>query len=82
VIEGLGLVPDCCLVPHHDSSGSKWVSDLQKDLPGLMIIGIDEQTGMIDDGPQNRWNVYGRGTVTIYRQNSVRQYEPGTPFEL
>jgi cyanophycinase len=82
VIQGLGLVPGCCLVPHHDTFGYKWVVDLQKDLPGLTIIGIDEQTGMIDDGPQRRWNVYGRGTVTIYRQDGVRQYEPGTPFEL
>jgi cyanophycinase len=82
VIQGLGLVPDCCLVPHHDTSGHQWVADLQKDLPGLTIIGIDEQTGMIDDGPQRRWNVYGRGGVTIYRKDSARQYKPGTPFEL
>lgn len=82
VVQGLGFVPNCCLVPHHDTSGRKWVADLQKDLPGLTIIGIDEQTGMIDDGPQRRWNVYGRGAVTIYRRHSVRQFEPGTPFDL
>ena len=82
VIRGLGLVPGCCLVPHHDTSGRKWPADLQKDLPGHTIIGIDEQTGMIDDGPQRKWNVYGRGVVTIYRQHSTRQYKPGTPFEL
>ncbi len=82
VIQGLGLVPGCCLVPHHDTSGRKWVAGLRKDLPGLTIIGIDEQTGMIDDGSQRKWNVYGRGGVTIYRQHGARQYEPGTPFEL
>jgi cyanophycinase len=82
VIRGLGLVPGCCLVPHHDSSGGKWVADLQKGLPGYTIIGIDEQTGMINDGPQHRWNVYGRGAATIYRQESIRTYEPGSPFDM
>ena len=82
VVRGLGLVPGCCLVPHHDTSGHKRVAGLQKELPGLTIIGIDEQTGMIDDGPQRQWNVYGRGVVTIYRQHNARQYKPGTLFEL
>jgi cyanophycinase len=82
VVRGLGLVPGCCLVPHHDTSGSKWIADLQKDLPGLTIIGIDEQTGVINDGPQHSWNVYGRGCATLYRPGSVRQYEPGSPFDL
>jgi cyanophycinase len=82
VIRGLGLVPGCCLVPHHDTFGGKWTADLQKDLPGLTIIGIDEQTGMINDGPQRKWNVYGRGAATIYRQKSVRQYIKGSPFEV
>ncbi len=82
VVQGLGLVPGCCLVPHHDTSGRKRVAELQKELPGLTIIGIDEQTGMIDDGPQRQWNVYGRGAVTIYRRHSARQYKPGTLFEL
>ncbi len=80
--KGLGLIPGACIVPHHDTSGHGWVTDLQKDLPETTIIGIDEQTGMIDDGPVRQWNVYGRGAVTIYRQGRVERFEPGTPFIL
>ena len=82
LIDGLALVTGCCVVPHHDTSGNKWVPALQKDLPEHTIIGIDEQTGIIDDGPNGRWNVYGRGTATIYRHDRISRYEPGTPFAL
>jgi cyanophycinase len=82
LIDGLALVTSCCIIPHHDTSGRKWVPALQKDLPEHTIIGIDEQTGIIDDGLKRRWNVYGRGTATIYRHDRIRRYKPGTPFEL
>lgn len=82
VIPGLGMVPGCCVVPHHDTFGRRWVAGLQKDLPGHTIIGIDEQTGMIDDGSDGSWNVYGRGGVTLYTPRGMRRFGPGSPFRL
>jgi cyanophycinase len=82
VVEGLNLVPKACVVPHHDTFGGSWVSDLKSLLPEDVLIGIDEETGMIDDGTGGRWNVYGKGSVTLYTSKEIRPYYPGEGFFL
>ena len=47
----------------------------------INLIGIDEQTGMIDDGTQT-WTVYGRGGVTLYQNRQVEIYEAGKTFSV
>ena len=64
---GLGFVPGACVIPHHNTFGKGWAPKLADKLPGVVLIGIDEQTGVMDDGPQGRWQVYGKGAVTLYR---------------
>jgi cyanophycinase len=64
---GLGFVPGACVIPHHNTFGKGWAPKLAARLPGVVLVGIDEQTGMIDDGPQGQWRVYGKGAVTLYR---------------
>jgi len=47
------------------------------------LLGIDERTGMIDDGGDGRktgWHVYGEGMVTIYRGGEATEYEAGKSF--
>ena len=56
------------MIPHHNTFGKGWAPKLAAMLPGVVLIGIDEQTGMIDDGPQGLWTVYGKGAVTLYRE--------------
>jgi cyanophycinase len=80
IVDGLGIIPEACVVPHFDTFGKRWVPRLAAMLPGKTLIGIDEQTGMIDDGPQGAWNVFGKGAVTLYRDGNVRVYRPGEPF--
>jgi cyanophycinase len=70
VREGLNLVSNACLIPHHDSFGKGWAPKLRQLLPEATLTGIDERTGMLDDGGQGRWRVYGQGTVTIYQQET------------
>jgi cyanophycinase len=82
VYEGLGLIPGACVIPHHETFGQSWVSPLQDLLPGIVLVGIDEQTGMLNDGPQRQWQVYGKGTVTLYQGGNKITYGPGQPFEL
>jgi len=82
VLEGLNLVPQACIIPHHNTFGKSWVSRLVKALPRHTLIGIDEQTGMIDDGAGGQWNVYGKGYVTVYKGEGVKAYPPGEPFYL
>jgi cyanophycinase len=79
-IKGLNMLPNCCLIPHHNSFGKQWALTLQKELPHATLIGIDEETGAIDDGPQGQWTVYGRGAVSLYRRNRMERYTAGEQF--
>jgi hypothetical protein len=48
----------------------------------VILIGIDEQSGMLNNGPQGRWQVYGAGGVTLYQDDRRKQLAPGKPFAL
>jgi cyanophycinase len=66
LLRGLNLVPNACVLPHHNSMGKSWVSHLKVALPQALLIGIDESTGMLDSS-DGSWTVHGRGQVTLYR---------------
>ncbi len=80
VIEGLKLVPDSIVLPHHNSFGRSWASRLLE-IAQVTLIGIDEGTGMLDDGA-GTWMVYGGGNVTLYRNQKVEIYEAGKFFSV
>ena len=82
VREGLGLVEHSCVLPHHNTFGQSWASQLAALLPHTTLIGIDERTGMIDDGDQGRWQVYGQGAITIYSDGKRATYSVGEAFAL
>jgi cyanophycinase len=79
---GLNFVTNSLVLPHHNTFGKSWAPQLIKKLPQTILIGIDEQTGMIDDGENRAWTVYGRGAVTLYRNNQVETHQTGTTFSL
>jgi len=82
VVKGLGLVPNACVLPHHNTFGKGWATRLSILLPNATLIGIDEGTGMINDGDsgtqgnatKREWHVYGKGSVTLYRKGSPTMY--------
>jgi cyanophycinase len=81
VVNGLALVPNTCVLPHHNTFGKRWVAQLTTLLPDAVLLGIDERTGMIDDRERKRtWTVYGQGTVTIYRKGKAIVYRAGETF--
>jgi cyanophycinase len=80
VIQGLNLIPKACVIPHHDTLGKRWLSHLRGSLSEHVVIGIDEMTGMIDDGADGTWNVYGKGAVTLYRAGEATTHQPGETF--
>jgi cyanophycinase len=82
VVEGLNLVSNSLVLPHHDTFGKSWAPKLLKQIPNVTLLGIDEQTGMIDDGENHSWTVHGRGEVTLYRNQSVEKYPAGKTFSL
>ena len=81
-LRGLNLVPGACVLPHHNRFGKTWAAKLALLLPGIVLIGIDEETGLLDDGPGGRWSVYGKGGVTLYRCGSQTAYHHGQDLDL
>ena len=82
IVDGLNLVPNSLVLPHHDTFGKGWAPRLAREMPDVTLIGIDEQTGMLNDGDHDSWNVYGAGTVTLYRGGRIETHTPGKAFSL
>jgi cyanophycinase len=80
VVEGLNLVPASIVLPHHNTFGKSWASRLLE-IPDVTLIGIDEQTGMLNDGGRT-WTVYGAGDVTLYRYQNVEIHPSGSTFSV
>lgn len=82
VLEGLGLLPGTCILPHHNTSGKSWAERLKRLLPETVLIGIDEETGMLNEGPHGMWQLYGKGEVTLYKGKLTERFNSGKPFDL
>jgi len=79
--EGLDLVSNSLVLPHHNTFGKTWAPSLKNQVPDVTLIGIDEQTGMINDGA-DKWTVYGQGTVTLYTGSHSSTARRGDSFSL
>ena len=84
IFGGLSLIADACILPHHDTFGKSWAPELAQRLPGVVLIGIDEHTGMLNDGPAHQWQIYsdGAGGVTLYKNERQMHVAPDTHFDL
>lgn len=82
VVEGLGLIHGACVIPHFNTFGKSWVKRLSHLLPETVLIGIDEETGMLNDGPDGMWQIYGKGSVTLYKGQMSQRCTSGKPFDL
>ena len=80
VADGLNLVPNAIVMPHYNTFGKSWASRLLE-MSKVTLIGIDERTGMLDDGA-GAWTVYGAGNVTLYRNQEVEIYVTGKSFSV
>jgi cyanophycinase len=82
VVEGLNLVQNALVLPHYNTFGKGWAARLLAQLPGVTLLGIDERTGMLDDGLGLEWLVLGQGSVTVYHQGQRETYQSGKTFSL
>jgi cyanophycinase len=82
VVNGLNLVERICILPHHNTFGKDWAPRLKKRLPDLIMFGIDEQTGTLNDASQENWRVYGKGKITLYHSGLVDKFGAGQEFDL
>ena len=80
VERGLNLVSNACVLPHHNKFGKNWAGKLKEALPGVVLLGIDEYTGMLLEA--GKWIVYGGGAVTVYRGGELERYENKQKFVL
>lgn len=79
-VPGLGLAPGIALLPHHENSDPAVVlpqlqSQLADRLDGLIVLGLDAQTGVL--GQPGRWRVMGYGKITAYRAGGWQVYQAG-----
>jgi cyanophycinase len=82
IFNGLGLISDACILPHHDTFGKRWAPRLAQRLVGVILIGIDEETGLLNDGPAGQWQVYGAGGVTLYKNDRKTHFTSGKRLDL
>ena len=83
IVDGLNFVPHACVLPHHNTFGKGWAQQLGALLPGVVLLGIDERTGMLDDGgagSKTGLRVYGQGVVAVYRAGKPTVYHSGEGF--
>jgi hypothetical protein len=59
-------------LPHHNTFGKSWVGQLTQALPDATLIGIDERTGMINNG-NDIWQVFGAGDVNLYQHGQIHK---------
>ena len=81
VVSGLNLIPNSLVLPHHNTFGKSWASRLLE-VSHITLIGIDERTGIIDDGSSKTWSVLGQGETTLYRSTLIEAYQTGNSFSL
>lgn len=81
LLRGLNLVSNACVLPHHNNFGRGWAGHLKESLPKVVLLGIDESTGMISS-PDGTWQVYGAGGVTIYAGEQVQRHENNAVFSF
>jgi cyanophycinase len=82
VFAGLNMVPRVCVLPHHNTFGAGWAPRLAAQLPDSVLLGVDERTGLIDNGDGEAWRVYGAGAVTLYQRGEPTAYGAGQTFRL
>jgi cyanophycinase len=80
--KGLDLLPGTSLLPHYNTYGQEWTTPIIQRHPDILLIGIDEETGMINDGPDGQWQIYGKGAVTLHSPHQSRSLGRGFPFTI
>jgi cyanophycinase len=81
LLRGLNLVPNTCVLPHHNNFGKSWAKQLIQLLPNVTLIGIDERTGMVTD-VNGMWHVHGAGEITLYQGEQIHSHAQGETFSF
>ena len=78
MVTGIGLVRCFRILPHFNTSGHHWETRLKENKASIGLLGIDEQTAVINDGPNRRWQVYGKGNATFIKNGQKTVCPPNS----
>jgi len=73
--DALGLIPDVAVLPHYDTFGHRWVESARRELPGAILLGLDERTAAV--WRNGGWTAAGAGTVTVIRGGETSRFASG-----
>jgi cyanophycinase len=78
--EGLGLLPQIAVIPHHARLASQWNAErMRASLPEeITLVGIDEASALVGVP----WEAVGMGKVVIYGSDQKTIYTQGQPVDL
>ena len=81
---GLGVVPEVRVIPHFDRL-MQWMPDLvdrflDAAVPGVTLVGIDEETAMVGEG--GRWTVHGEQAVWVITTSGRDAFRAGAQVPL
>lgn len=62
---GLGILANICIIPHYQKFGRSWSAHIKRQYPEIQVVGIDEETAIINDAITGGWMVYGKGKVYL-----------------
>ncbi len=74
--DALGLVPDTAVLPHFDTFGYRWIESAQRELPQVILLGIDERSAALWTGGE--WRAAGPGSVTVIDGSQTATFKSGT----
>ena len=78
---GLGFVPGAAVMPHYDAWPEAVSALIALQAPrGSVVLGIDEETGLV--GRDGSWQVHGRSRVTVWHGRHRDRYRAGEIFRL
>lgn len=78
---GFGLLPDVAVAPHHELAVPRRVAAARAwTHPHVIILGIDEATGLV--GRDGGFAVHGVGCVTVRRGTWQRSWTAGSRVDL
>lgn len=81
LILGLGLLDGFVVAPHFDRLRvAKWMSPFLPRMGDLVVLGIDESTGLV--GSDGAMQVLGAGSVTVATDSSIEVYRSGAVIDL
>jgi len=67
-----------CVLPHHNTFGKTWVGRLRSLLPDIVLLGIDEETGVVCSKSEGIGRVLGKGQITIYHNDLSKAVRAGS----